>query len=172
MEINRKNAEGYNDPTAYQALCNVIKMDEKIIDCERVFRPLVYICSPYSGDVLDNIMKAQKYSRFAAKRGVIPIAPHLLFTQFLDDEQPNERSLGLFFGKVVMDFCKQLWVFGEEISPGMMQEITRAKYKGYRVRYFDSSCNEIFTKEVAIQSQSLEGNDGKSNQNSDMQQQN
>ena len=41
--MNKYNAEGYYDPTAYEALTAVEK-EEKA--AARVFRPLVYICSP------------------------------------------------------------------------------------------------------------------------------
>ncbi len=44
MTISKYNAEGYYDPTKYAALIN-IEMEEK----SARFRPLVYICSPYSG---------------------------------------------------------------------------------------------------------------------------
>ena len=32
-------------------------------------RPLVYICSPYAGDILSNIGAARSYSRFAVDYG-------------------------------------------------------------------------------------------------------
>lgn len=48
---------------------------------------LVYICSPCRGDIEKNIEKAQRYCREAVELwdDVIPIAPHVYFTQFLDD---------------------------------------------------------------------------------------
>lgn len=39
---------------------------------------LVYICSPYAGDIENNTAKAKKYSRFAVESRAIPFAPHLL----------------------------------------------------------------------------------------------
>ena len=48
MGINKYNSEGYYDPTVYEALSNIEK-EEKA--ARRVYRPLVYICSPYAGDV-------------------------------------------------------------------------------------------------------------------------
>ena len=43
-------------------------------------RPLVYICSPFSGDIEGNTKKAREYSRFAVDQGAIPLAPHLLYS--------------------------------------------------------------------------------------------
>ena len=139
MSIDKCNAEGYYDPTAYEAM-TIIEKEERAL---RAFRPIVYICSPYAGDTESNIKAAQKYSRFAVNKGYIPIAPHLLFPQFLNDADPAERKLGLFFGNALMSKCSEVWVFGERISAGMEAEIKRARWKNYRLRYFSESCEEV-----------------------------
>ena len=138
MGVSRYNSEGYYDPTAYEALTKVTQ-EEKAAR----YRPLVYICSPYSGDTEGNTEKARRYSRFAADADTIPIAPHLLFPQFLSDDNPKERQLGLFFGNALMSKCSEVWVFGEYISSGMEAEIRRAKWKNYRLRYFTAACEEV-----------------------------
>lgn len=139
MSINKFNCEGYYDPTAYEALANIEKEERAL----RAFRPIVYICSPYAGDVTANVENARRYSRFAVDMGYIPIAPHLLFPQFLCDDNPKERQLGLFFGNALMSKCSEVWVFGEYISSGMEAEIRRAKWKNYRLRYFTAACEEV-----------------------------
>ena len=103
----------------------------------------MYICSPYAGDVAANIEAARRYCRFAVETGYIPIAPHLLFPQFLNDADPDERELGLFFGNALMSKCSEVWVFGSRISAGMKAEINRAKWKSYRLRYFTEDCQEV-----------------------------
>jgi hypothetical protein len=133
------NSEGYYDPTAFAAL-TAIEKEEK---ATRAFRPLAYICSPYSGDIERNTESARRYSRFAIVMGYIPIAPHLLFPQFLDDNDPAERELGLFFGNVLMSKCAEVWVFGSRISAGMKAEIDRAKRKSMLIRHFSSTCQEV-----------------------------
>ena len=139
MSINKYNSEGYYDPTAYEAL-SLIEKEERAL---RAFRPIVYICSPFSGDVAGNVKAAQRYSRFAVDKGFIPIAPHLLFPQFLNDDNPTERQLGLFFGNALMSKCSEVWVFGNTISAGMEAEIKRARWKNYRLRYFSENCEEV-----------------------------
>ena len=99
MSVDIRNSEGYLDPTPYQAFLEIEHDEHRAL---RAFRPIVYICSPYAGDVERNVAAARKYSRFAMERGYIPIAPHLLFPQFMDDSKPTERELGLFFGNAVM----------------------------------------------------------------------
>jgi len=139
MSVSKFNAEGYFDPTAYEAMSAVAKEEQP----QKVFRPVVYICSPYAGDVETNVAATRRFSRFAVDSGYIPIAPHLLFPQFLDDENLDERQLGLLFGNVLMSKCAEVWVFGKYISNGMDSEIKRAKRKNYRIRYFTVNCEEV-----------------------------
>ncbi len=98
--------------------------------------PLVYICSPYAGDVTVNTAAAKRYCRFAVEQACIPIAPHLLFPQFMDDRIPEERELALRYGCALMDKCSEVWVFGSRISHGMASEIDCAHRSGIKVRYF------------------------------------
>ena len=133
-----KNAEQYPDPTAYAALKRIEREEQS-----GFFRPLVYICSPYAGDVVTNTKNARRYSRFAVDKGYIPVASHLLYPQFLDDNNESERELGLFFGNALMSKCAEVWVFGSRISSGMEAEIKRAKWKGYHLRYFTEECQEV-----------------------------
>ena len=139
MSISRYNSEGYPDPTTYGALSNI----EQETKAARAYRPMVYVCSPFSGDVAGNIANARKYSCFAVEQGYIPIAPHLLFPQFLNDNDLTERELGLHFGNVLMSHCSEVWVFGSRISSGMESEIKRAKWKNHCLRYFTEECQEV-----------------------------
>ena len=139
MSISKYNSEGYPDPTAYGALSSI----ESEARALRAFRPIVYICSPFAGDIEKNVAAARTYSRFAVEQGYIPIAPHLLFPQFLNDSDPKERELGLFFGNAIMSKCSEVWVFGSHISSGMEAEIKRAKWKNYRLRYFTENLMEV-----------------------------
>ncbi|HCI59344.1 MAG TPA: hypothetical protein DE313_00845 [Ruminococcus sp.] len=135
---SKYNSEGYYAPTTYEALFSIEKEERSL----RTFRPIVYICSPYAGDVETNVQKARRYCRFAVDKGYIPIAPHLLFTQFLNDDSPKERQLGIFFGNAVMSKCSEVWVFGDRISDGMEADIKRAKWKNYPLRYFSEELGE------------------------------
>ena len=139
MKIDKFNCEGYFDPTAYEAMTSIVKERTAL----RAFRPIVYICSPYAGEVSKNVDNARNYSRFAVEQGYIPVAPHLLFPQFLDDTDPDERELGLFFGNALMSKCSEVWVFGSNFSSGMQAEIKRARWKNYRLRFFTENCEEV-----------------------------
>ena len=110
MSINKFNIEGYEDPTAYEALTHINAEERK-----GRFRPMVYICSPFSGDPEGNTEKAKRYCRYATQAGYLPFAPHLFFPLFLRDELPRERALGLSMAIVMLTKCSELWVFGDDI---------------------------------------------------------
>ena len=76
---------------------------EKERKANHIYRPLTYIVSPYAGDILVNVEAARRYCRFAVDQGRIPLCSHLLYPQFLRDDDPEERELRLFFGKILMD---------------------------------------------------------------------
>ena len=107
------------------------------------YRPLVYICSPLAGDVPGNTEKARRYCRFALERGQIPIAPHLLFPQFMDDTDPAERELAVRMDIVLLGKCSELWVFGDAVTEGMAAEITVARRRRQPVRYFTDDLKEV-----------------------------
>jgi len=96
----------------------------------------VFICSPLKGDIETNIRRANGYCRFAAKEGVLPLAPHAMFAGFLDDDIPEERQLGMAMGLELMKLCEELWCFGDRISDGMQAEILAATELGIPVLNF------------------------------------
>ena len=94
----------------------------------------VYICSPYrpvgedpETELRKNIDQAKRACRLAVSRGLIPLAPHLYFTQFLDDNDPQERKFGQQAGKEWMVCVSELWVVGDRISSGMEEELKLAR---------------------------------------------
>jgi hypothetical protein len=139
VSISKYNGEGYDDPTAYQALKKIELETRQITG----YRPLIYICSPFAGDVENNVQRARAYSRFAVDQGMLPITPHLFFPQFMDDNDNDSRALGLYMGHILLTKCKELWCFGERISNGMRGEINKARLRGIIVRHFTDDCKEV-----------------------------
>ena len=103
-------------------------------------KPLIYVCSPLKGDVRTNLTCASRYCRFVAQCHAIPVAPHLYFTRFLDDEVENERELGMDMGLDALTYCSSIWVFGETISTGMQAELDLARELKIPIYFFDSTC--------------------------------
>lgn len=147
--MNKYNNEGYHDPTTYEALRKVAaeeKRTKKIPDFLTFtgYRPLVYICSPYAGDVQQNTENARRYSRFALLRNTIPLTPHLLYPQFMDDSNPAERQLAQHkINYVLVGKCDELWVFGSVLSSGMEYEVSIAKKRRMKIRYFTDDLKEV-----------------------------
>ena len=96
---------------------------------------LVYICSPLHGDIETNIKKADEYCAYAAACGVVPLAPHTIFTRYLDENNPEQRQQGLQMGLSLLNRCDDLWVMGGEISEGMRGEIEYAKRENIPILY-------------------------------------
>lgn len=113
----------------------------------RTYRPLVYVASAYSGDTVGNSEKAKQYCRFALDQGQIPLAPHLMFPLFMNDDNPDERELALFMDVVLLGKCDELWIFGDAITAGMRAEIDVAKKRRQKIRYFNSEMQEVESHE-------------------------
>lgn len=138
--MNKYNAEGYFDPVAYDALTK-IERKERAARKAAAFRPLVYVCSPYSGDIEKNTANARIYSRFAVVKNTIPFAPHLLLPQYISEE--HERGLAMLMNKAFLGKCDELWVFGSSITQGMSEEIALAEKMRKKVRYFTEDLQEV-----------------------------
>lgn len=70
-------------------------------------------------------------------------AVHLLFPQFMDDDDPAERELAIFMDVVLLGKCSELWVLGETVSAGMQAEIDVAKKRRQPIRWFNSEFQEV-----------------------------
>jgi len=102
-------------------------------------KKLVYICSPYAGDIDYNTKMAKEYCRYAMKCECVPIAVHLIYPSFLDDTNPAERAAGIQMGLRVLATCEELWIGGTHISEGMKIEISEAERLGIPVKRISQS---------------------------------
>ena len=125
MDVFRKNNEGNPKPTVSEAVWNAAM--------EKSSKPIVYICSPYSGDVDRNIEKACRYSRFAVEEGYVPITPHLWMPLFISEE--TEREMAISLDLRLIDVCSELWVCGDVISDGMRREMAYAADLGIPIQH-------------------------------------
>ena len=133
-----KTYEGYADPTAGLAMSRIMKeyRQQQKKRYANKNRRKVYVASRYAGDVERNTMAAVTYCRRVISEGYMPVASHLLYPQILNDDDPEERNLGLLFGLALLRMCDEVWVFGE-VSSGMAQEIEEAKRLKKPLRYFE-----------------------------------
>ena len=142
MDLGLRNAEGYYDLTAYNALKN-------IYDSEKLkHKNIIYVCSQLRGDIAKNQKKACKYCRFVISKGQIPVAVHLMFPRFMNDDNENDRSNAITMGLDILARCDELWCFGEEISKGMLVELMFASNHMIKIRHFTEGCALISKKDV------------------------
>lgn len=134
--LSPRNSEGYADPTVFQALKNIQRTAYG-------YRPLTYICSPYSGDVEANVTLARELCSHAVKHHKIPLAPHLLFPQFMNDDEPDDRDLTMFFNRILLSKCEEVWVYTGRVSEGMRLEIEWARHLDLPIRYFTADFEEV-----------------------------
>lgn len=95
---------------------------------------MIFVASPYAGDVKKNIEFAKEACQYVLNEGHAFFCPHLLYPQVLDDNKTEERKLGIDSGKRILLNCDELWAFGETISPGMFEEIQYARKNGIPVK--------------------------------------
>lgn len=99
---------------------------------------LVIIESPYAGEVTRNVSYAKAALRNSLLRGEAPFASHLLYTQVLDDDVPDERTKGIDCGYAWMCAadCVAFYVdYGW--SAGMIRalKVTRILGKRFEIRH-------------------------------------
>lgn len=104
---------------------------------------MVYICSPYRGDTARNIEYAKELTRAAVAAGYAPITTHLYLTQALNDDNPEERRVGMAAGAEILHCCRYILVGGRYgVSEGMKVEIRQAKEEK-KVFIFESKTGEV-----------------------------
>lgn len=97
---------------------------------------LVIVESPYAGDVVANVDYARACLADCLRRGEAPLASHLLYTQVLDDDDPDERKAGIAAGLAWGRVADATVVYTDRgISRGMAAGIGRAVADGRPVEY-------------------------------------
>ncbi|MBF0978130.1 MAG: hypothetical protein HXK31_04515 [Atopobium sp.] len=94
----------------------------------------VYICSPYAGTRLRNLIRAMQFARWVASQDISPVVPHLYFPWFLDDSW--DKVLIKQLNQQLIDVVDELWVLTGTISSGMKAEIEYATKIKKPIRYF------------------------------------
>ncbi|RKJ19191.1 DUF4406 domain-containing protein [bacterium D16-50] len=109
----------------------------------------VYIMSRYRAATEKEQEFCREVARYFARQltyeGKEPAAPHLFYTQFLDDAVPDEREAGLGYGlfdlRVSQEFL--LVVIDGIISEGMKAEIAEASRLGIHGRIVAMGIRQI-----------------------------
>jgi hypothetical protein len=97
----------------------------------------VMVESPYRGTPSE-VRKNTAYAKLAMldsiRRGEAPFAMHLLYTQILHDEVPEERQAGIYCGLRWLEAAELIAVYADYgVTDGMQKAIDFAKAKGIPV---------------------------------------
>jgi len=100
----------------------------------------VILESPYRGGDSEKITENKVYACLCLSdsldRGESPMSSHLLYTQVLDDTDPEQRAIGIEAGQAWYEVAEYCVVYTDlEISDGMKEGIKFAESKGLTIRY-------------------------------------
>ena len=98
---------------------------------------VVFIAHAYCGDPEVNLFDTERYIRYAIKQGQHPCCPWYAMVRSLDDMDGDDRERGVKASLEILSRCDELWVCGDEISPGVELEIDRANALRLPVVYVD-----------------------------------
>ncbi len=101
-------------------------------------KPFTVIESPFSAPDLDGLVRNVQYTLLAVRdslnRGEAPYASHLFYTQMLDDNNADERQLGMDAGLTICQHAEQSAVYIDlGVSRGMEYGIETARNFGRAV---------------------------------------
>lgn len=110
----------------------------RCLECHAAWRKnlrRVILESPYGSKERSVIQRNEAYARDAMhdalKRGDAPMVSHLLYTQVLQDQVPEERTLGIEAGLAWGPAAQATVVYVDfGITPGMEKGIARANEEG------------------------------------------
>lgn len=103
----------------------------------------VFVESPYKGDTYANRIYLRRAMMDCIGRGETPFASHLIYTQILDDDIPEERTLGISLGEPWRE-SSNFTVFYVDygMSGGMIKALETCKIKGIDVKFRTIGENE------------------------------
>lgn len=91
----------------------------------------VIIESPYAGNVEENMKYLKECVRDCISRGEIPFASHGFYTQYLNDDDPEERKTGMRLGFEIGKLFEKTVIYTDRgVSKGMCDGIEAARKAG------------------------------------------
>ena len=104
---------------------------------------LVGLISPFRGkdkeDHINNIQKATLWQLEHQIDGMVPVVPHLIFQDILDDFDLRQRTKGIRMGHELYEECLYCEVHtwgSNQNSEGMWEDIKFCESKGIKLRYY------------------------------------
>lgn len=128
MRFSKYNHEGYHDPTVYEAFTGIEeerKQEKQAVKQLRasyaVYRPIVYICSPYAGDVKQNVRRHRRIAGLRYRKTVCP-SPRTCCSRSSWTTQIRAAAAGAVHEPVAAHQMQRGLGVCETISQGMASE--------------------------------------------------
>lgn len=112
-------------------------------------RKIIFVSTPYTGDIEANITFARQACYYAICQGHTPIAPHLIYPGIIPDDDPAWRQVGIDMGCDFLAICDEIWLCGPCVSTGMQIELDLAEDLGLPVRQVSSEKIERGVRELS-----------------------
>lgn len=93
----------------------------------------IYVSAPLGKDWDEDIENAAKYYEFTLQSECVPVGPHAYATMFGVNEASEIKRLRQA-GMSLIWFCDEIWVFGEQITESMQEEISFGRNMKIRMR--------------------------------------
>ena len=93
----------------------------------------IYVSAPLGKDWDEDIENAAKYYEFTLQSECVPVGPHAYATMFGVNEASEIKCLRQA-GMSLIWFCDEIWVFGEQITESMQEEISFGRNMKIRMR--------------------------------------
>lgn len=104
----------------------------------------VYVGTPLGSPTREGVLHNYRRAAYAVaqliEEGTAPLAPHLLYTQVLDEHRPEHRALGINLDLALMTLCQRVVLFTpdgtpETLTSGMRKDLERAVELGLPLEY-------------------------------------
>lgn len=80
-------------------------------------------------------LEAERWLEWAARQGVVPIAPWITLAKFWDE---SRRAECMKLNNEALRRCEEYWMCGKEIGPGMLEQQKLAELHGLSIRRFEA----------------------------------
>lgn len=98
--------------------------------------PICVVESPFAGDTERNRAYALRACTDCLDRHEVPYASHCFFPQFLNEDVPEEREMGITAGYAMWWHAAKIAFYVDlGWSPGMQRALCRAKTKFFAIEY-------------------------------------
>lgn len=128
------NGEGYYDPTAGQALLNVLRQQRRRY-VSWSGQP-IYLCTDSSTCTSEDLRLLDRFCNFAILQGAHPVAPILFYSDLYDLRDRSQRSMVLKATRSWFRHASEIWILGKNNPFGLKQELQHVIRRGKTVRRF------------------------------------